>query len=605
MAESNQVHDEIVARVTAFMYSPSRFLIEKAHVGSGKTTNTLKTISEMRDIGNWIYLAPFHHVVDENLRDSVFHNYKYIHLKSRAKVCIMPQYRELAERNINIRPICEGHCGAKDTCPYYVTKKELYDNPQNWAGVHHHITEFLGEFLDLWNNKKKMHTYYSAIVVDENPIKVLFINETADADHLGDFRDVLVKLGLDDKEFRKLRRFIDFLIVNYVGGEDINYNKLHRRFNSIDFQAAYDQYQEVLVQALVEKAIRINEIPKDFLNWFSKMQKYETRENIEQMIVKKKATGYTKKHYYFMSYERDALRNLQPKIIALDGTANIEIWEALVGKTASVFNKEYLYSDIYRLTDGEYPLSSWLNNRFELRSTGDRLLRLIRRIYEKKRNKVLVICTKALMSILKEHLDKDKVMFGYYYYLRSRNDFYQVCDTVILACQPNIPEFQVKCFSELSGWNDEIWRKVFTDEEMVQAVGRIRQNMPYVAETARMRENPRQVFIFPYKRKRKYGTYDAFAGQNVEDISYDEMIFFAETGVRPQDIKTHRIAELYKELLTVNNYTEVQFIRYTMKKYLLTHKDSRQILREMEKLEMIEALDEDGTRVNPRLVKTA
>ena len=495
MIENIQVHKDISARVLAFMHSNSRFLIEKAHVGSGKTTNTLKTIDEMT--GNWIYLAPFHHVVDENLRDSVFQNYKYIHLKSRAKVCIMPQYRELAEKNINIRPICEGYCGAKDTCPYYLTKKELYNNPQNWAGVHHHITEFLSEFLDLWHDKKKMHTYYSAIVIDENPIKVLFINETSNADHIGLFRDMLIKLDLDDKKFKRLKRFLDFLITSFVGSEPLNYDKLHRKFNGVDFQTLYDKYQETLVRALVDKKVKINEIPKDFLNWFSKMQRYETRDNIEQMIVKKRASGYTKKHYYFMCYERDALKNLQPKIIALDGTANVEIWEALIGKRASVLNMEYTYSDIYRLTDGEYPLSSWMNSRFELRSTGERLLTLIKHIYKKKRNKVLVISTKALQPILRQYLDKNKVIFGYYYYLRSRNDFYQECDTVILACQPNIPEFQIHCFSKLSNWNEEIWRKVFTDEEMVQAVGRIRQNMKYVFETNRLRETPREIFIFP------------------------------------------------------------------------------------------------------------
>ena len=135
----------------------------------------------------------------------------------------------------------------------------------------------------------------------------------------------------------------------------------------------------------------------------------------------------------------------------------------------------------------------------------------------------------SLKPHIRQQCKANNLIFGYYYYLRSRNDFYQTADTVILACQPNIPEFQLECFTNLSSWSSDIWRQVFTDEEMVQGVGRIRFDLPEVKETKRIRER-REIYIFPCKGG-KENPFDVWS----EKWSYNDMKYFAIYGKKPAE----------------------------------------------------------------------
>ena len=205
---NKKVFDEIIARVIIFMTSHNKLLLQKIHVGGGKTTNTLKTLEE--EGYQWIYLAPFHTVIEENLKLSNFYNYNYLHLKSRAKLCLVPDYKRLAagipERripSIDIRPICENSCPLKDTtCPYYETKRQLWADPISWAGVHHHLKEFLREFFNIFINETPLRDYYDVLIIDENPINVLFENEVANSDSLSKLRRVIDNLNVNHPDLQ-------------------------------------------------------------------------------------------------------------------------------------------------------------------------------------------------------------------------------------------------------------------------------------------------------------------------------------------------------------------------------------------------------------------
>lgn len=552
---TKEIFREISARVTAFIYSNNKFLVLKLPTGAGKTTTTLKTLNQFKDL-KWIYTAPFHHIVHENLEMSVFDRYDYIHLKSRAKLCVMKSWRRLAEKHIDISPICEHKCPKKDDgCPYYEAKEELREHPKNWAGVHHHLTDFLRNFVHLKSgNGITMGQEFDFLIIDENPIGVFFINKKTDATKLLKLKGIIKKIKLEDPNTKPFVNLLDFLILNFSDDEPLDHKYVYKLLNVINFTDLYDAYQVQLLEAIVDKTIDVIDVPPDYIGWFGKIQHYSTPDKIKDMIVKKEASGYTHKHYYLMCFVNDALQNLPFKIIALDGTANIDIWETLVGVKASVFDRPYVNKDMYQLTNGEYPLSSWLEPKtFDIRSTGKRLCKMIDLISSKKKNKVLIICNSSLVPHIRKETDANNLIYGYYYFLRSRNDFYKVADTVIIASQSNIPEFQIDCFAKLSDWDKEVWRKVFTDEEMIQGVGRIRQGITVVKETKRVREKV-EVFIFPAPRHSHVEGKIIELFPDAELYSYNELYsILEEGGVEDLEKTTIQLAggqtyhELWKE----------------------------------------------------------
>lgn len=499
------IFDEISARVIAFMHSDSDLLLERIHVGGGKTTNTLKTLE---DVGfQWIYLAPFHTVIEENIKFSQHQTYNYLHLKSRAIVCPIDAYREIARENIDIRPICENSCQLKDTtCPYYETKRQLYATPISWAGVHHHLKDFVREFFDLWCDNYPMHRYYDVLVIDENPINMLYDNFVANPEMLGQLRTIIINLQLTHPDANKLIALIDYFIANFHGPEQLNYQEVINHFRDIDWSGIYDEYQKKLVEELRYEKMRVENVPIEYIRMFKNMNEQLTLDKIPYMIIKKPASPYNKKLYHFLYFENSVLLNCPIKIIGLDGTANIDIWQSITGRTASILDRKYIYNNIYQLRENgnpsknttryaRYPLSSWIRHG-KITTTGLKLCALIDKICSRKSHNVLIACTKTLKPFIEENIQSKNIVFCNYYFIRSRNEFYETCDTIILACEANVQQFQLECFSRLSNWDQEIWRQIFTQEEMIQTVGRNRENIE-ITELGRIRDE-REAYIFPY-----------------------------------------------------------------------------------------------------------
>lgn len=539
------VRDEIAARVKAFMESRNRFLLVKSAVGTGKTTNTLKALND--DGHNWIYLAPYHEVIKENLEFSTVANYTYYHLKSRALECVVPDYKRIAERYIDIRPICENHCPLRESgCPYYETKRMLFEEPGSWAGVHHHIPEFLPDFFEIWRENIKMSRYFDVLIIDENPIKVLFEIETANAEQLALLRDTIDVLSLDHKDLDKFNEFLNLLLSVYPGKTLLDYNQLYSLYSGINFSTFYDNYQENLVEYVRNHPSILDNptthIPKEYIKLWRRMSPYMNRQSMEDMIQKRRASPYTKKNYYFLFFDNNALSTNPLKTIGLDGTANQTIWESIIGHPASVFERVYIYNNIYQLREetrrgvpARYPLSSWVRRR-QLTSSGEKLLILINEICKKKqkeKSRVLIISSTALNKYIRAGLECDNVQFAHYYYIRSRNVFYERNDTVILASEPNIQEFQLETFSRLSDWDRDVWRLVFTQEEMIQAVGRIREDLDY-SPTGR-RRNPREIYIFPYTTKTNEPEDLSPLFNEAKQFDYDNLLFFVKYGVTLED----------------------------------------------------------------------
>lgn len=570
---NKDIFDEITARVTAFMSSRNNLLLLKCHVGSGKTWNTIKTLHDRGD--NWIYLAPFHTVIDDNLKFSTLRNYDYLHLKSRAKECIVPDYKKIAERGIDIRPICESSCPLKETtCPYYETKRELFSSPCSWAGVHHHLKDFLTDFFSIPVDGSRMWKFYDVLIVDENPIGVLFENEIGNSESFGKLRDIINLLNIDHRDNNAVLDFVNFLITTFPGKEELDYDECLDLFQNVTWDSYYDSYQEKLVEDLKDEIIELNQVPKDYIKMFSYMKKDINEDNIEYMIVKKESSQYTKKKYHFMAFNNRALLNCPIKIIGLDGTANIDIWSSITDREPSILERRYVYENIYQLkgqSRARYPLSSWIR-KHKITTTGKALCHLIDLICERRKNDtVLLACTKSLQKTIYHNINHRNIAFCNYYYIRSRNDFYERSDTIVLTSEPNIQEFQLDCFSALSGWDKRIWRQVFTQEEMKQTVGRVREAIG-VTPTGRVRL-PREIYIFPYTPPIEGSKEPLYSESTI--LNYDSMEFFLKKGFNPRT----KLQEKIREDITNNGNV---YISKLQNRYNITRSFCKSVLREME-----------------------
>ena len=74
-------------------------------------------------------------------------------------------------------------------------------------------------------------------------------------------------------------------------------------FSAVDFHALYEQYQIEIIDRVIAGQLDPDDIPKEYLVWFDRIQRHATRKKIENMIIKMSASGYKQKHYYFLFFE--------------------------------------------------------------------------------------------------------------------------------------------------------------------------------------------------------------------------------------------------------------------------------------------------------------
>jgi len=125
-----------------------QYLVIQSFTGSGKSVSVMKAIDEAGY--TWMYFAPFHDIIKENLEYSKLRNYDFIHMKGKDQegVCFADEYKEYLKMGVSITPFCETRCTYRhEGCPYYETKDLIESFPLSWAGVHSHIPTYLQTFL--------------------------------------------------------------------------------------------------------------------------------------------------------------------------------------------------------------------------------------------------------------------------------------------------------------------------------------------------------------------------------------------------------------------------------------------------------------------------
>lgn len=440
----------------------------------------------------WIYCAPFHKNIKENITDSIYRTYSFLHLKSRSKLCTNPDAKMLFNLNYDIRGLCD-KCPDKHVCAYERNLKEAYKDRPNLAITHGHLQNWLPKFLNREIDGEVVGDDYDVLIIDENPIKTFMCIEDVWRNEIRDIWNIARDADCDD-DLIDLLDLLQEPVLDYDEIEKIKLDSKRLARNIIRFGKKAHELWTI-------GAIR--NIPKNIINQLYKVSSYFGIKNIEKMI---RVVGRKIKLSYF-NPEIISQLNIK-KIIALDGTATKHVWEKMLGASPDMMIAGVKYEHAYQLKDYRYVSTSWVawKKASGPNPTPGKLCKIIDKIAERKERNTLVVCTKRVKEevmkrckikrdVKHKELGWNKIDFANYYALRGLNDYYKRCDTVILAHEPNPPESEIIMFSELSGWSKDVWRTVYREEEMRQAIGRIRENMSEYADGKE--RGVIEVFIFP------------------------------------------------------------------------------------------------------------
>lgn len=465
----------------------------------------------------WIYCAPFHKNIKENITDSKFRSYDFLHLKSRSKLCTNPDAKVLFKQNYDIRGICES-CPDRHACEYELNLKKAHSDRPNLAITHAHLQTWLPNFLNRKVDGELIGDDYDVLIIDENPIKTFMNVEEVHRSELFNIYSIARQAKCDDD----LIKFIELIMEKTIDYDELEDTVLPQKRLTYNIKRFGDKAFELW------KIGALRKVPKNIINQIYKVSSYIGIKNIEKMVQGRK---YTVKLSFF-NPEIISQLNIK-KIIALDGTATKEVWEKMLGSTPDMMVAGVQYDHAYQLKDARYPISSWIGygKASGYNPTPDRLCKMIDKIAARKKRNTLVICTKKIQKIIEgkckiRRVKRDKVLGAYkvefanYYALRGLNDYYERCDTVILAHEPNPPQIEMDTYTELSGWTEKIWRTVYREEEMQQAIGRIRENLKVWME-GKKRETV-EVFIFPNTGVDKF-SYTSTLLEDAEVMSYNEL----------------------------------------------------------------------------------
>jgi len=515
---------------------------------SGKTTTVLKTLYESKDGFSWMYFAPYHKVIQENMELSKVIDFSndWIHLLSRRHLCLSKEYKELSKHGVNIQPFCENFCTLKDTrCPYYENLRKLREYPYCFAGVHAHIPTLLQKILyEKWKGRP-FFSYYDVIVIDEFPYNSIYSQVSLGRKDITKQIDTLDLMELDGKLEHVIRYLLERMLIAVDSAKGLDHDDLKRvlveaRGLNVD---TYKETYDLQMLELVRRK-KIKSPPEDILHYILEIIKRQpSRDKLEWVIHKTVETVWHKSRLYLTISNIPYFKNLPVKVIALDGTADLPVWKSVLGDDCTAITFDLQYKNVYQMIGARNPTSTIVKSG-ELSSSGLRLYELLKRICEYKKRKykvsgykvkevnVLICCSYRIQQLLKKKFKKDKITnfeFATFYKLRSRNSYYEYCDTCVLFHEPNIPPFQTEIIKNVLNFDYDTIRLIHREDEMKQGIGRLRQNIP-VTPQGRKREKLREIFIFsstgykklfPDARYMRYGDMLSYVSGGKKRLYFD------------------------------------------------------------------------------------
>lgn len=501
MAEERARWEEIASYVREYLFNnnPDAHvpMVINAFPGSGKSTNILAELFQLPDI-HFIYIAPTHQVVVENMEfNRIDRLGSFVHFKSREKVCLVAHYVEMHEKwQMPIKPLCAGcdhrpqtrEDGTRSTgdCEYYENLRQIEgDNPPSWAGVHGHITTYLHEYLLGRDDEPgKMH-HFNLLVIEENPATSLLNSISLNREELITINNIGADFIYENPEQLDLfLSTVDFLFTR-IGG-DIDYPRLMRiavRWRGLDWRLFEDEWDKYLTTRILDQDNPLRNIPKNIIRICRDIFLSCTEESIIDQVIRGVADNENYQLITLNFFYRYALAGIPMRIMGLDGTANVTMWERMFGMEVSERRMKMMLKNVYQEKNFRYPQMSWIYGGKPTK-TALTLLKTCEIIVKSRGKKTLLVGTKKIKPVVDKYFKDvglyDRMVYAWYYNLRSIN--YEECDSVILLCRPSPSDRSLEIYTNLSGWPSEDWEQLLTRDEMVQALHRIRPGRDKVGE---------------------------------------------------------------------------------------------------------------------------
>lgn len=519
----------------AFLSSKRTHLFRTC-TGSGKTVTSVlwvKIITKLYETldGFLVLSYEYEHGTNEVERIILKHGSRvdYIKFEGKNRLCtqlktIINERGDTIEKimkyGISVKPFCENDCPDRETCIYMGNCRQAVipvkeGGIKNIISVHHQLGAFIPIYL--------MHVKNIMLIMDEDftdGIKVSnrygvptlrknlkFINlvleelERRKKEDDDFFKSIIMKF----KEL--LTKFLDNI---YRIDIPLNYKKIDDIISFIDIIISDSNYYIEKLDNIAYSYIRKGRI-KPFRFMFGELSNFIKNYEYEKMndeidpetkhfIEWREQAFYKRQDKFLITFlyydkcllEKIVFRENIEKIIINDATANINILTHIFGKIEPIeeHNEDWLYEKckIYQLRKivknkenrkyAHYPKSS-----FFYETTFNYLMDDIKVILMKHCEEPVLIVAREVDG---ERLPfNGKIPLSEYIHLLGHSDvlfdeyplagtnIYSNVNVVIILGKPDLPNHVIKRQSALIGMKPELYRKSYSKNMMLQAMGRI------------------------------------------------------------------------------------------------------------------------------------
>jgi predicted transcriptional regulator len=370
-------------------YPPSYNLHLNQFTGAGKTTITLREMINTDSF--FIFLTNNHKIAGEQiLKQRAL--YDLLQIESRKRLCVNEDYKKLAENGINIKHFCHD-CAYMNICEYYQRILEIWDEPQSWVGVHHHLGGLVNGYI-IENN-------VDIVIIDENFTNAIYKHTKYYYTNIVQTMNLMTKMNsCNEKDI--INEFLQEFAFALQNAEiniehlySLTYQYFHKKFGSpdalLDFAETYEIrlanfyfnkgkiFRNVvtpLVRAIIE--IDRNYLPLHNPNCFKFI-------NAMFFVLISKKTNIK---YIDMAYYDVKSLDLPCKVILLDATTPTGFYQNLFTRQLKPLQaKININTTIYQLTTAKYVMKTLDTSP----TAKNRLLNLVRLIVEKHNEPVLVL----------------------------------------------------------------------------------------------------------------------------------------------------------------------------------------------------------------------